>query len=99
MQRDYDQLAARLDAHTGNGRVSSSHLSLISHAAERREWPEPLAPEAYQRLIGGIVRAVEPQTESDPAAVLLQVLVSFGALVGRGPHVRVEGDEHHLNLF
>ena len=39
---------------------------------------------------------VEPNTESDPAAILIQFLVSFGALVGRGPHYRVEGDEHHV---
>ena len=41
---------------------------------------------------------VEPNTEADPAAILVQFLVAFGALVGRGPHFRVEGDEHHANL-
>ncbi len=67
--------------------------------APDERWPEPLPEAAYQGLIGKIARAIEPQTESDPAAVLLQVIVAFGALVGRGPHVRVEGDEHHVNLF
>ena len=62
-------------------------------------WPKALPSEAYCGLIGDIVKAIEPETESDPAAVLLQVAVAFGALVGRGPHVRVEGDEHHPNLF
>jgi hypothetical protein len=62
-------------------------------------WIEPLPPVAFQGLLGDIARAVEPNTESDPAALMLQVIVAFGALVGRGPHVRVEGDEHHLNLF
>lgn len=38
-------------------------------------------------------------TEADPAAILVQFLVAFGALVGRGPHYRVEGDQHHANLF
>jgi hypothetical protein len=45
------------------------------------------------------VRLIEPETESDPAAILVQFLAGFGVLVGRGPHVRVEGDEHHGNLF
>ncbi|MBI3375003.1 MAG: hypothetical protein HY017_25050 [Betaproteobacteria bacterium] len=54
---------------------------------------------AYCGLAGEIVRAIEPETESDPAAILLQVLVAFGALVGRGPHLRIEGDQHHVNLF
>jgi hypothetical protein len=62
-------------------------------------WPEPLAEPAYHGLFGDIARAVDPVTESDPAAVLLQGIVAFGALVGRGPHVRVEGDEHHLNFY
>jgi hypothetical protein len=74
-----------------------------SHAAAEEKpkahWPEPLSAEAFQGLAGELVRKIEPQTEADEAAVLLQILVSFGALVGRGPHVRVEGDEHHPNLF
>jgi hypothetical protein len=68
-------------------------------AQPEKPWPMDLASAAYCGLIGDIVRAIEPETESDPAAILLQAAVGFGALVGRGPHVRVEGDEHHLNLF
>jgi hypothetical protein len=41
---------------------------------------------------------IEPNTEADPAAILVQFLVAFGALVGRGPHFRVEGDHHYANL-
>jgi phage/plasmid primase-like uncharacterized protein len=66
---------------------------------EGDDWPEPLAPEAMHGLAGEIAQAIGPDTEADPAAILLQTLVAFGALVARGPHVRVEGDEHHTNLF
>jgi hypothetical protein len=66
---------------------------------EATHWPESLAPAAHQGLLGEIASLVAPDTESDPAAILLQTIVAFGALVGRGPHVRIEGDEHHLNLF
>jgi hypothetical protein len=48
------------------------------------KWPEQLSPEAFHGLAGELVRQIEPQTEADEAAVLLQILVSFGALVGRG---------------
>ncbi|HLH23488.1 MAG TPA: hypothetical protein VK066_13280 [Chloroflexota bacterium] len=67
----------------------------------RREapWPTPLAEAAYHGLAGEFVRTVEPHTEADPAALLLQFLVCVGNVVGRGPHFRVEADEHHLNLF
>ncbi|MDW8259726.1 MAG: hypothetical protein RML32_09815 [Gammaproteobacteria bacterium] len=66
--------------------------------AEKRELPR-LDDRALYGLPGEIVRAIEPDTEADPAALLVQTLVAFGALVGRGPHYRVEGDEHHSNLF
>ena len=66
---------------------------------DSQDWPAPLAEQAFYGLAGEIVKDIEPQTESDEAAVLLQVLAAFGALVGRGPHVRVEGDEHHANIF
>ncbi|MBY0228996.1 MAG: hypothetical protein K2W96_06940, partial [Gemmataceae bacterium] len=61
-------------------------------------WPV-LAAEARHGLIGRIVDAIEPETESDPAAVLVQGLVAIGNAVGRSPFVRVEGDKHHANLF
>ncbi len=83
----------------GKAHIAPESIGAAASPANEPAWPEPLAEAAYQGLIGDIVRAIETQTEADPAAVLLQVLVAFGALVGRGPHVRVEGDEHHLNLF
>jgi hypothetical protein len=67
--------------------------------AEAIQWPAPLSEQAFYGLPGDIVRAIAPQTESDPSAILLQVLTLFGALTGRGPHVAVEGDQHHSNLF
>jgi hypothetical protein len=70
-----------------------------SNAGEPGGWPEPLHQDAFCGLAGEIVLAVKPNTEADPAALMVQVLVAFGALVGRGPHVQVEGDEHHGNLF
>lgn len=60
-------------------------------------WPA-LAPEALHGLPGDVVRAVEPHTEADPVAVLTNVLCAFGNAVGRGAHVRVGADRHHLNL-
>jgi hypothetical protein len=41
-------------------------------------WPVPLSEVAYHGLFGNIVRAVEPHTESSPAALLLQLLTMFG---------------------
>jgi hypothetical protein len=62
-------------------------------------WPDPLAPEAFHGLAGAIVRAIEPATEADPAAILLQTLVGFGSQVGRTAYCEVESDRHHANEF
>jgi hypothetical protein len=74
-------------------------VNLHATAGDSVAWPDPLPTEAYCGLAGEIVKAIGPQTESDPSAILLQVLTAFGALVGRGPHFRVEGDQHHSNIF
>ena len=37
--------------------------------------------------------------DTDPAAVLVQLLASFGNAAGRQPHFHVEGVRHHANLF
>lgn len=62
-------------------------------------WPAPLSEEAFHGLGGEIVRTIEPHTESDPAALLIQFLVAFGNVIHRGPHWRAEAVRHPLNLF
>ena len=72
-------------------------ISTVSRGS--RPFPEPLGPDAYCGLAGDVVRAVEPHSEADPAAVLCSLLTVFGNAVGRGPHF-LAGDAHHgTNLF
>ena len=63
------------------------------------KWPDPLEEEAYYGLAGEVVRTIEPHSEADPAALLVQFLVAFGNAVGRGPHFQVEADKHATNIF
>ena len=58
-----------------------------------------LSKAAYHGLAGEFVRALEPSTEADPVAILGQVLVAFGAAVGRGPHLLIDGSRHGVNEF
>jgi hypothetical protein len=62
-------------------------------------WPDPPAPEAYHGLAGDIVHVIEPHTEADPVALLLQLHTAFGNMIGRTAHFKVEGDLHYTNLF
>src|SRR5262249_45495007 len=45
------------------------------------------------------VSAIEPHTESDPVAILIQILTSFGNAIGKGPHFLAEAAVHSMNLF
>lgn len=62
-------------------------------------WPPALASEAYHGAVGRVVRALEPHSEADPAALLVQLLAGFGNIIGRGPGFAVEGDFHATNLY
>lgn len=68
------------------------------HAAVE-EWPTPPADAAFSGLAGEIARAIEPHTEADPVGILVQLLVAFGSVIGRGAHYAVEATRHHSNEF
>ncbi|MGB9071755.1 MAG: hypothetical protein WCC22_03730 [Terriglobales bacterium] len=74
--------------------------SLISPSLMHEySWPVPLQQEAWQGLTGQIVETIAPHSEADPAALLVQLLVVCGNMVGHRPVYEVEADEHHMNLF
>jgi hypothetical protein len=62
------------------------------------EWPT-MSEAAYHGPAGDVVRAIEPHTESDKVAILIQYLAAAGNIIGRAPHYRIEGTRHHPNLF
>ena len=63
------------------------------------DWPAPPDPVGYHGLPGAIVQKIAPHTEADPAAILTQLLVCCGALIGRDAHFQVEATRHHPNEF
>lgn len=62
------------------------------------QWPV-IDDAAFYGLVGDVVSTIAPHTEADPVAILTQVLVMFGNVVGRSPYYQVEADQHHANLF
>lgn len=90
------RLAAR---HETNGHAPARPAEPDPVIPEPVPWPEPPRPEAYHGLAGDIVRLIEPETEADPAALLAQLLVGFGSVVGRGPYSLADRKSHHLNLY
>ena len=82
----FEEMADEPKPAKGNGRDQAA------------DWPV-MDPAAYHGLAGEVVARLLPYTESDPIALLLQYLVSFGNAVGRGPHYQIEQDRHFANLF
>ncbi len=66
------------------------------HARIEKPW---LKEAAYHGLVGEFARLIEPHSEADPAALLLQALITFATIIGPGPHFRAEADRHALNEF
>jgi hypothetical protein len=58
-----------------------------------------LVEEAFHGPLGEFVCRVEPETEADPAAVLVQLLVAFGNAAGRHAYWKVGPKRHYANLY
>jgi len=58
-----------------------------------------LSEDALFGVAGEIVRKIAPHTEAHPAALLMQLLVGMGNLIGRDPYFQTERTKHHTNLF
>jgi len=87
--------AAQAVPSTGKGKpVTASNAT-----AKSPEWPKPLAVEAFHGLAGDMVRTIEPHSEADPAALLIQFLTAFGVAAGRFAYFAVEADRHYSNFF
>ena len=61
-------------------------------------WPV-LPEEALHGLPGEVVQSAAPHTEADPAALLTNMLVSFGNAIDQGAYFKVGSTLHHPKLF
>ncbi len=75
------------------GKQGSGALSLPAPEG----WPAPPQAAVYHGLAGEIVQTIAPETEADPVAILSQLLIAFGAALGRGAWFQVEATRHHPN--
>jgi hypothetical protein len=67
-------------------------------APPEKPWPV-LDAAAMHGLAGDVVALIRPNTESDPAGILLQFLAAYGNCAGRNAYYQVEGTRHYGNLF
>jgi hypothetical protein len=77
-----------------------SFLSSVSQIViPQVSYPEPLREAAFYGVAGKMVRMIEPHSEADPIALLIQSHTAFGSLIGRSAHWRAESDQHFANLY
>jgi hypothetical protein len=76
----------------GAGRADIESLGAIDFTPQ-------MEPEAYHGLAGRIAHTIEPNSEADPVAILVNVLLATGNAIGRGPHALVERTQHTCGEF
>lgn len=74
-----------------NGAEHGPHRRRVAPAGE---FPEQPGEAAYAGIAGRIVDAIDSHTEADRIATLTTLLLSFGTLVGLGPHTVVGATRH-----
>jgi hypothetical protein len=62
-----------------------------------RDWPV-MEEEAFHGLMGDTVRLMEPNTEADPAGLLVESISAVGNVLGRGAYFKVEQDKHYCKI-
>jgi len=94
------QPVSRYEAQARSVGTSLSSLnSPVFSCGPLEDYPDQLAPAAFYGLPGEIVRRIEPHTEADPAALLFQLLVAFGNIIGHDIYIIADGAQHHLNMY
>jgi DnaB-like helicase N terminal domain/Protein of unknown function (DUF3987) len=80
-------------------RIDSEPGVLVDEESSSARWPDRPAEPAWHGVVGELVAAVEPETEADPVAILIQLLVLFGNVIGRTAHWTVGATKHYCNEY
>ena len=92
-------LGLRSSSSQSAGRLVRQMDQSPTRLATTNNWPDALHGDALHGLAGEIVHTIEPHSEADPVALLIQILIAFGNVINRGPHFVAEADRHYSNLF
>lgn len=76
-----------------------SFSSLNSSNFDENEQQKKITDRALYGLAGEIVRTIEPHTEADSMALLLNTLITFGNVIGRKAFFEADGSQHFTNLY
>lgn len=98
-----DEIAEKLCIFTDNANVWQPNSETFTETEDFEETkikPFPVPSEkCFYGLVGEYVRMIEPHTEADKSALLIQFLTYFGNIIGRCAYYQIEADKHFTNLF
>jgi phage/plasmid primase-like uncharacterized protein len=77
--------------------MTTATADVIEAEIHTDPWPQ-LDEAAIRGVIGDLVRAIEPHSEADVVALLIQGLIAFGSTLNRAAYFSAEADQHHMNL-
>lgn len=86
------------DQHLPSKERAGKSTQSENQAVSFEPMPEP-SDKCFYGLAGDFVKLVEPHTESDKMALLVQFLTLFGIIAGRYAYFLPENDKHFTNLF
>ena len=63
------------------------------------KWPNPVSKAAYHGIMGDLLGIIAPETEADPAGLLVALLTGVGAMFENRDYIKVGAARHSTNLF
>ena len=87
-----------VEAKDAKPRLLQSTPLVVNVVSVVHPWPK-LDDAALYGVAGELVTTIEPHSEADPVALLIQTLVLAGNIIGHSPFYAVEFDHHRSNLF
>lgn len=95
---DEDAIRANAEAMLAADGDESDQNAGAANDQDKRSFPV-LSETAFHGLPGYIVKTIEPHTEADNAALLIQLLAGFGSLIGKTAYFRAGADRHFTKIF
>jgi len=94
---DADAIRAEFEILTSETVQTGEPTDTAPTASNKLPFPV-LSDKALFGLAGYVVRKIEPHTEADNAALLIQFLAGFGSLIGKTAYFEVGADKHFTKL-
>jgi hypothetical protein len=82
----------------GTGKATGDKPTSVANVAFVAPDCPQIDEAAFHGFAGEAVRTIEPHSEADPIALLLQTLVFAGNIIGRRPHCQI-GMRHYAKLL